>query len=105
MRQTGLVVLGLVMAGLLAASAIGTRSATFVPARPAATPAHTTTPHVFKIARWQAPTGLDQIPIWPNGAPDMAGIPVPPERLEIAQSPEAIGGHNLTASSTSPSRR
>ncbi|OLP44668.1 alpha/beta hydrolase [Rhizobium oryziradicis] len=31
---------------------------------------------------WQPPEGLKQIPIWPNGAPDMKGVSLPPESLK-----------------------
>lgn len=40
---------------------------------------------------WQAPAGFKQTPIWPNGAPDMEGMPKNPERVEIAHTPDAIG--------------
>src|SRR4051812_1452395 len=48
---------------------------------------------VKQVRPWRAPAGLEQIPIWPNGAPDMAGVPQPPESVLTAQTPEAIGGH------------
>jgi acetyl esterase/lipase len=31
---------------------------------------------------WQPPAGLQQVPIWPNGAPDMKDMPFPPESLK-----------------------
>ena len=48
--------------------------------------------NVKKIAIWQPPAGLKQIPIWPDGAPDMQGVPQPPEKVMTADSPDAIGG-------------
>jgi len=41
---------------------------------------------------WQAPDGLQQTPIWPNGAPDMAGVAVKPESVLVAETPEALAG-------------
>lgn len=41
---------------------------------------------------WQPPKGLKQIPIWPDGAPDMQGVVQGPERIEIAQTPDALEG-------------
>jgi acetyl esterase/lipase len=61
-------------------------------------PAHAQAPavqpqaEVKTVGPWQAPSGLKQIPIWPNGAPDMAGVSQPPESVLTAQTPEAIGG-------------
>lgn len=38
---------------------------------------------------WEPPPGLVQVPIWPNGAPDMAGISQPDETVsEVKKSPE-----------------
>jgi acetyl esterase/lipase len=41
---------------------------------------------------WQAPAGLEQVRIWPHGAPDMAGVSQPAESVLTVQTPEAIGG-------------
>ena len=41
---------------------------------------------------WRAPAGLEQTPIWPGVAPDMAGQNQPPESVLVAETPEAIGG-------------
>ncbi|WP_374275323.1 alpha/beta hydrolase [Brevundimonas sp.] len=41
---------------------------------------------------WQAPAGIRQLPIWPDGAPDMAGISQPPESVLTRHSPEAVDG-------------
>lgn len=41
---------------------------------------------------WKAPIGLEQRPIWPDGAPDMQGKAIGPERVEIADTPDAIEG-------------
>src|SRR4051812_7651665 len=47
---------------------------------------------VKQIRPWRAPAGLEQIPIWPHGAPDVAGVPQTPESVLTAQTPEAVGG-------------
>ena len=41
---------------------------------------------------WQPPHGLKQIPLWPGAAPDNKGRPIPQERIEIAQTPDALEG-------------
>ncbi|MEA3065932.1 MAG: hypothetical protein QOJ27_2384 [Sphingomonadales bacterium] len=46
---------------------------------------------------WQPPSGLRQIPIWPKGAPDMAGVAQPAESVLTAETPEAIGGRTSEA--------
>lgn len=53
--------------------------------------------HSFVEGVWQPPAGLKQIPIWPNGAPDMEGVPTVPERIEVAQTPDALEGHRSEA--------
>lgn len=40
-----------------------------------------------KAGAWRPPPGLTQVPIWPNGAPDMAGDQ-PAERSTIKTSPD-----------------
>jgi acetyl esterase/lipase len=52
---------------------------------------------VRKVGIWQPPSGLKQIPIWPNGAPDMADISQPAESVLVAQTPDALGGHTSEA--------
>lgn len=49
-------------------------------------------PDVRKVGVWRPPSGLKQIPIWPNGAPDMEGVSQPPESVLVAETPNAIGG-------------
>lgn len=46
---------------------------------------------VTKVGIWQPPSGLKQVLIWPNGAPDMEGASQPAESVLIAQTPNAIG--------------
>ena len=46
---------------------------------------------------WQPPSGLKQIPIWPNGAPDMEGVSQPAESVLVAETPDAILGHTSEA--------
>ena len=48
---------------------------------------------VRKVGTWQPPSGLKQSLIWPHGAPDMTSTSLPPESVETAQTPEALGGH------------
>lgn len=53
--------------------------------------------NTWRAGIWQPPRGLRQIPIWPNGAPDMLGVSQPTERVEIAETPDAIDGHTSEA--------
>ena len=41
---------------------------------------------------WQPPAGLEQVRIWPGRAPDMDDASGAPERIEIAQTPDALEG-------------
>ena len=41
---------------------------------------------------WQAPGGARQIPIWPNGAPDMEDVSQPSESVLTRRTPEAVDG-------------
>ena len=45
---------------------------------------------VQRIGVWQPPAGLEQVPIWPGAAPDMAGVSWPPESVLTADTPEAL---------------
>src|ERR1044071_6729982 len=49
------------------------------------------------VGVWQPPSGLKQIPIWPNGAPDMEGVSQPAESVLVAETPNAIVGHTSEA--------
>ena len=51
---------------------------------------------VSKVGVWQPPSELKQIPIWPNGAPDMEGISQPAERLELTRAPDVVAGRPYT---------
>jgi acetyl esterase/lipase len=42
------------------------------------------------VGVWQAPAGLTQVPIWPHEAPDMVGVAQKPERVLVAETPEAL---------------
>ena len=53
--------------------------------------------NTWRAGPWQPPLGLKQIPIWPNGAPDMEGVFQPAERVEIADTPDAIEGRTSEA--------
>lgn len=55
-------------------------------------PAETEDESTFTPGVWQAPGGLQQIPLWPGPAPDMEGWPQPGERVETAQTPQALHG-------------
>ena len=52
---------------------------------------------VTTVGVWRPPAGLTQVPLWPNGAPDMGGVSQPPESVLTAETPEAIGGHSSQA--------
>lgn len=39
---------------------------------------------------WRAPEGTNQVPIWPDGAPDMEDVTQPPENVLTRRTPEAI---------------
>ena len=52
---------------------------------------------VKKAGVWQPPSGLKQIPIWPKGAPDMAGVSQPAERVEVTKAPDLVAGRPYTA--------
>jgi acetyl esterase/lipase len=62
-----------------------------VPPQPPAT-GQSATPKTV-TSTWQPPAGLNQIPIWPDGAPDQASLPKLAERTETSATPEAIGGN------------
>lgn len=49
-------------------------------------------PDAGKVSIWQPPPGPKQIPIWPDGAPDMEGLSQPPERVETTKAPDLVGG-------------
>jgi acetyl esterase/lipase len=49
-----------------------------------------------KAGVWQPPSGLKQIPLWPNGAPDMEGVSQPAERVELTKAPDVVAGRPYT---------
>jgi acetyl esterase/lipase len=51
---------------------------------------------VSTVGMWQPPSGLTQIPIWPNGAPDMEGITQPAESVELTRAPDVVAGRPYT---------
>jgi acetyl esterase/lipase len=59
------------------------------PSAPRAPPAR---PVGRTVGVWQPPPGLQQTPIWPGPAPDMADWDRPPESVLVAETPEAVGG-------------
>jgi acetyl esterase/lipase len=60
--------------------------------------AQATPPHEERrVGVWQPPSGLQQIPIWPHGAPDMADVHQPPESVLTQQTPEALAGSTSQA--------
>lgn len=60
-------------------------------------PATVKTPAGAKtIGVWQPPAGLKQVPIWPNGAPDMDGRKLPPEHAETGTNPRRFAGLPVT---------
>src|ERR1044072_8997616 len=60
---------------------------------------------VTEVGIWQPPSGLKQIPIWPNAAPNMERVSQPAERVEITKAPDVVAGLPYTAvyDVTSPS--
>jgi acetyl esterase/lipase len=52
---------------------------------------------VRKFGIWQPPSGLEQISIWPNGAPDMEGVSQPAERVEMTKAGDVVAGKPYTA--------
>jgi acetyl esterase/lipase len=52
---------------------------------------------VGKAGVWQPPSGVKQIPIWPSGAPDMADVSQPAERVEVTKAPDVVAGRSYTA--------
>ena len=46
---------------------------------------------------WQPPLGVEQIPIWSNGAPDMEDVSQPAERVELTKAPDVVAGLPYTA--------
>ena len=68
------------------------------PAKPdGATKAMQQRAQVRRTGVWQAPAGLMQTPIWPNGAPDMVDASSAPESVLTAQTPEALDGDTSEA--------
>lgn len=51
---------------------------------------------VSRVGVWQPPSGLKQIPLWPDGAPDMEGISQPAERVELTKAPDVVAGRPYT---------
>ncbi|WP_082124139.1 alpha/beta hydrolase [Lysobacter capsici] len=81
-----------------------TVAATAVARAPEAEPAPATasakssqTPNAWVQGVWRPPHGLKQTAIWPDGAPDMQGVVQGPERIEIAQTSDALEGRTSEA--------
>jgi acetyl esterase/lipase len=51
---------------------------------------------IRKVGVWQPPSGLKQIPIWLNGAPDLEGVSQTAERVELTKAPDVVAGHPYT---------
>ena len=64
---------------------------------PAATPTLPPGGKVQRVGVWQPPAGLEQVPIWPGAAPDMAGVSWPAESVLTADTPEALAGRTSQA--------
>jgi acetyl esterase/lipase len=45
---------------------------------------------------WRPPAGLEQVPIWPDGAPDMEGMKRPAEHSETGTNPQRFAGLPVT---------
>lgn len=76
----------------LAGGPATTRSADVQPEQGSASPVEGRTEGV-----WQAPPGTSQVPIWPNGAPDMEHVARPPESVLTRRTPEAVDGDSSQA--------
>jgi acetyl esterase/lipase len=87
LRRTWKVLACLLGTAGIASSLAPIRSADAGPAQTAATP-----PEGRTIGVWRAPEGTSQVPIWPNGAPDMKGVTQPAENILTRRTPEAIDG-------------
>lgn len=76
-------------AGLIAALglAAGALASSTAPAEPVA---------VRTVGVWQPPAGTKQVPLWPHGAPDMAGFALPPEHRETSTNPHRFEGRPVT---------
>lgn len=51
---------------------------------------------VKTVGAWQPPAGTKQFPLWPYGAPDMAGFALPPEHRETSTNPRRFEGRPVT---------
>jgi hypothetical protein len=49
------------------------------------------------VGIWQPPSGLKQIPIWPDRAPDMEDVSQPAESVEFAEAANATKGYSAEA--------
>lgn len=74
-----------------------TRKPQAAPAQPSAPANQQDQDHRWISSVWQPPVRLKQIPIWPQGAPDMEGVPRPSERIEVAETPDALEGRTSEA--------
>lgn len=74
----------------LAGGVLATRKVEAQPTANAAAPAATGAEPV--PGAWRAPAGLSQSPIWPGPAPDLAPGPLPLEKVQTVQAPEALSG-------------
>ncbi len=52
---------------------------------------------VRTVRVWQPPSELKQVPIWPNGAPDMEGVSQTAESVLVAETPDALAGQTSEA--------
>jgi acetyl esterase/lipase len=86
--------------GLIYSCAVSVLSFTLALVTMAQSTSSSSTPkqkEVRKVGIWQPPSGLKQVPIWPNGAPDKAITSQPPESVLTAETPEALAGHTSEA--------
>ena len=56
-----------------------------------------TTVQAATLGGWTAPSGYHQVPIWPNGPPDMAGVSLPTEHVELTKAPDVVAGRPYTS--------
>jgi acetyl esterase/lipase len=96
MRRTLVLACTLGLMGLTAA-AVATRKPEAAPAQaegPVATGGQQAS--APRVGVWAPPAGLEQLPLWPTGAPDMEDVKLPPESARTGTNPLRFGGLPVT---------
>lgn len=91
---------GLLLAGALSVQNLLAGCGAAEPAKPRdsadSRPAASPTADGRKDGVWQAPPGVQQLPLWPGTAPDMGDVDIPPEYSETATNPDRFAGRPVT---------